>query len=287
MALAGFMIVRSVARPIIRTAGLLNQGADQVVAEANQVSNASQSLAQGVSEQAAALEETSSSMEEMSSMTRQNANNARSAKVMSTEAGQIVANVNRQMGEMTEAIKEISRSSQETSNIIKTIDEIAFQTNLLALNAAVEAARAGETGAGFAVVADEVRRLALRASEAAKNTSSLLEKTIQAVNKGNELTTATQEGFRRNVEISEKVGKLVDEIAAASQEQTQGIEQVNKAVAEADKVTQKNAATAEESASAAEEMNGQAERMKGLVAELAALVGGSGNRNRSQEFPGP
>jgi methyl-accepting chemotaxis protein len=183
------------------------------------------------------------------------------------------------MGDMAAAITEITKSSEETGKIIKTIDEIAFQTNLLALNAAVEAARAGEAGAGFAVVADEVRNLALRASEAAKNTSNLIENTIKAVKNGNELTQATQQAFKENMTISGKIGKLIDEIAAASQEQSQGVGQINKAVSEMDKAVQKNAASAEESASAAEEMNAQAERMREFVSELVAVVEGSGNES--------
>ena len=181
------------------------------------------------------------------------------------------------MGQMAEAIVEITKSSEETGKIIKTIDEIAFQTNLLALNAAVEAARAGEAGAGFAVVADEVRNLAMRAAEAAKNTSSLIENTIQSVKKGNELTSATKEAFKKNMEIAGKVGKLIDEIAAASREQAQGVGQANKAIAEMDKVTQQNASNAEETASAAEEMSAQAGQMERLVKELMVLVGGGGN----------
>jgi methyl-accepting chemotaxis protein len=186
--------------------------------------------------------------------------------------------------QLMQAIGEITRSSEETGKIIKTIDEIAFQTNLLALNAAVEAARAGEAGAGFAVVADEVRNLALRAAEAAKNTTALIEKTIKAVKNGNEITVATQVAFKANAEISGKIGQLVDEIATASQEQANGVAQVNKAVSEMDRVTQQTAAHAEESASAAEEMNAQAQQMRGYVEELAAVVGGEGER-RSSNHP--
>jgi len=260
-------------KPINRIVAGLSDGSDQVASASTQVSESSQHLAEGASEQAASLEETSSSLEEMSSMTKQNADNANQAKAMMNEAKTVVEKANVQMAQLTEAIGQITRSSEETGKIIKTIDEIAFQTNLLALNAAVEAARAGEAGAGFAVVADEVRNLALRSAEAARNTSDLIEKTIKAVRNGNEMTVSTQEAFRANAELSGKISQLVDEIATASEEQAHGIAQVNIAVGEMDKVTQQTAATAEESASAAEEMNAQAQQMRGYVEELAAVIG--------------
>ncbi|HSR10750.1 MAG TPA: methyl-accepting chemotaxis protein, partial [Thermodesulfobacteriota bacterium] len=234
----------------------------------------SKTLADGSSAQAAGLEEASSSLEEMSSMTRKNAENANEAKNLTGDAKQIVENVNRHMTDMSEAIAEVLRSSEETKKIIKTIDEIYFQTNLLALNAAVEAARAGEAGAGFAVVADEVRNLAIRATEAAKNTSALIERTLKSVKNGSELTLATKEAFGKNVEVTEKIRSLIEEIAVASGEQAEGIAQVSRAVADMDKVTQTNAASAEESASAAEQLNGQAERVKEIVEKLARLVRG-------------
>ena len=268
-------ITRSITKPVNSIIEGLTDASDQVASASGQVSSASQSLAEGASEQAASIEETSSSLEEMSSMTKQNADHAAQAKSMMGDANGIVQRVNGHMDGMALAITEITKSSEETSKIIKTIDEIAFQTNLLALNAAVEAARAGEAGAGFAVVADEVRSLALRAADAAKNTSQLIEGTIIAVKKGNDLTGSTQEAFKGNMEVSGKVGDLVGEISAASREQALGIEQVNQAVTQMDKVTQQNAANAEESASAAEEMNAQAEQMKEFVNQLVALVNGA------------
>jgi methyl-accepting chemotaxis protein len=283
VAILSMFLIKSITGPLNRVITGLTDGADQVSAAASQVTSSSQLLAEGTSEQASSLEETSSSLEEMSSMTKQNADNANQAKAMMAEANQIVEKVNRHMGDMAGAIVEITRSSEETGKIIKTIDEIAFQTNLLALNAAVEAARAGEAGAGFAVVADEVRNLAMRAAEAAKNTSDLIENTIKAVRKGNELTNATQEAFKENAAISVKIGQLVDEIATASEEQAHGIKQVNIAVSEMDKVTQSTAANAEESAAGGEELNAQAEQMKVYVDDLVKVVGGSGSNNlRSQ-----
>jgi len=270
----GIILTASITRPIQRVVTGINEGSEHLITASSQITSASQSLAEGSSEQASGLEESTSSLEEMSAMTKQNADNAHQARMMMGEAGQIVANVNQHMEQMTEAIGDISKSSEMMSKIIKTIDEIAFQTNLLALNAAVEAARAGEAGAGFAVVAEEVRNLAMRSADAAKNTSELIENTIKSVNSGKGLTLITQEAFKKNVDISEKISKLVDEIAAASNEQAQGIEQVSKAVAEMDRVTQHNAASAEESASAAEEMNAQALQMKQIVNELITVIEG-------------
>jgi methyl-accepting chemotaxis protein len=274
--LLSFFITRSILKHIKRAVAGLKLSSEQVASASAQVSSSSQSLAEGASEQAASLEETSSSLEEMAAMTRQNADNAVQAKGMMTEAYGIVEKVGRHMEEMSRAIEAITRSSEETGKIIRTIDEIAFQTNLLALNAAVEAARAGEAGAGFAVVADEVRNLAQRAAEAAKSTSGLIEGIIRSVREGRELTLATQEAFRENVEIAGKVSALVEEIAAASEEQARGIEQISRAVSQMDKVVQQVASSAEEGASAAEELQAQAQGMRLLVGELVALVEGRG-----------
>jgi methyl-accepting chemotaxis protein len=279
-------ITRSITGPIRKIIEGLTEGAEEVASASGQVSSAAQSLAEGSSEQAASIEETSSSLEEMSSMTKQNADNAQQANGLMGEAKQVVGTANESMGKLTESMAEITKASEETSKIIKTIDEIAFQTNLLALNAAVEAARAGEAGAGFAVVADEVRNLAMRAADAAKNTANLIEGTVKKVKDGSELVSRTNDAFKQVAGSSAKAGDLVAEISAASNEQAQGIGQINTAVTELDKVTQQNAANAEESASAAEEMSAQAETMKGMVDELVAIVGSSGKAQNADSRSG-
>jgi methyl-accepting chemotaxis protein len=276
-AVASWFSARAIAVPIQKASERLNAGAEQITAASGEVASASQSLAEGASEQAAAIEETSSSLEEMSSMTKQNADNAGTANKLMEETKVVVSRANESMKNLTGSMDEITKASEDTSKIIKTIDEIAFQTNLLALNAAVEAARAGEAGAGFAVVAEEVRNLAIRAADAARNTSGLIEGTIKKIKDGADLVGRTNEDFSHVAESAAKVASLIGEIAAASDEQAQGIGQISKAVHEMDKVVQQNAANAEESASASEEMNAQAVTMKDVVGELVAVIGGSSN----------
>jgi methyl-accepting chemotaxis protein len=209
----------------------------------------SQGLSEAASEQAASLEQTSSSLEEMTSQTKQTAGNAAQANSLMSAARQIIEKANVSMSQLTGSMNEIAAGSEQTQKIVRTIDEIAFQTNLLALNAAVEAARAGEAGAGFAVVADEVRNLAIRAAEAAKNTSGLIEDIVKKIRNGEKLVGVTNEAFKEIMGSSGKVLQLIVEIAGSSQEQSLGIDQISRAVAEMNSLTQQNAAGAEELAS--------------------------------------
>ena len=281
-------LVRGITAPLEKAIYVLRELSSQVDVTSLQMSSASQSLADKSSDQAASIQQTSSSLEEMSSMTKQNANNAGQADHLMRDAMQVVSKTNASMNALKGSIEDISKASEETFRIIKTIDEIAFQTNLLALNAAVEAARAGEAGAGFAVVADEVRNLAMRSADAAKNTSDLIEGTVKKIREGATIVSKAGEAFSEVSGISSKVGELVGEIAASSTEQAQGIEQANKAAAEMDRVTQQNAASAQESASASEEMRAWTSQVGGVVEELMILVGGkgSGEKNRTQHGAG-
>ena len=270
---SAFVIIRGVNRALTLTAETLSQGSLQVAAASGEVSAASQSLAEGSSEQAASLEEISSSIEELASMTKRNADNAQSGKTSSGQARSAAEAGALEMERMQAAMNAIQQSSNDISKIIKTIDEIAFQTNILALNAAVEAARAGESGAGFAVVADEVRSLAQRSALAAKETADKIADACTRSAQGVELSVKVSAGLQQILEKSREVDRLVTEVATASNEQSEGIAQINTAVSQMDKVTQSNAANAEETASAAEELNAQSEELRNAAAHLAALVG--------------
>ncbi len=274
-ALSGGLISRSITGPVRRLVRSLTESADQLASASSQVSLSSNILAQGASEQAAALEETSSSLEQMSSMTTQNAQSAGQARKLMEDMDIIIRQARQSMDELTLSIQEISGASRETQKIVKTIDEIAFQTNLLSLNAAVEAARAGESGAGFAIVADEVRGLARRAADGARNSSALIDTTMRKVKEGSNLVERTNQEFGRVAITVAESGKLAADIALASTEQAQGIEMINRSVSEMDKVTQQNAANAEESASASEQMLAQAHQLREFVVGLTALTGGT------------
>jgi methyl-accepting chemotaxis protein len=265
-----------ISKPMNRVINGLDESTSQITGASAELSSTSGQLAEGAGRQAASLEETSASLEEVSSMTRQNADNAGQCDALMQEVNRVVEKANHSMAAQTRSMKEISKASEQTSKIIKTIDEIAFQTNLLALNAAVEAARAGEAGSGFAVVADEVRNLAMRAAAAARETANLIEGTVKKVHEGEGLAVQTNNEFISLTEKAAKVGTLVAEIASASKEQSNSITQVNQAVAEIGSVTHQTAANSEEAASASEELSAQAVHLKRLVGEMVVLISGSG-----------
>lgn len=222
---------------------LVNKNLREMIGE---IASASQSVAESASQQAASLEETSASLEELTAMASRNSEHATQADKLMTDAIGQTQCASQSMDRLASAIKDITESSTKIANIVDTIDEIAFQTNLLALNAAVEAARAGEAGAGFSVVADEVRNLAMRAANAARETSELIDDTVKTIREGSSLVGTTTQGFIAVVANANKVATFMTEIASASKEQTEGIRQINATVTEMDRSTQQNAATAQQ-----------------------------------------
>ena len=272
-AIAAVLVSISLVRSLTAISTDIGDGTVQVTTASHQLAATSQSVADSSSNQAAAIEQTSASMEEMTAMINRDADNALQADALMREANDVLGRADGSMKNLTVSMDEINSASVETQKIVKTIDEIAFQTNLLALNAAVEAARAGEAGAGFAVVADEVRNLAMRAAEAAQNTSTLIDGTVQKVKGGAELVTETGESFTQAREAVQKIAVLLAEIASASREEADAAKQVNGAISHIDSATQDNAAAAEETASAAEELSGQAESIQVRIVDLMAMVG--------------
>jgi methyl-accepting chemotaxis protein len=260
----------------------VNLSVEQVNSGADQISQGSQNLSQGATEQASSLEEITSSITEVNSQSKQNADSAIEANGIAKQATTDAESGNTQMKELVEAMNRINASSDEINKVVKVIDDIAFQINLLALNANVEAARAGKYGKGFAVVADEVRNLSVRAAEAVKETSSMVEDSISNIKKGNQLVDKTSSQLDSIVAGVSKVAEFLGEIASASKEQAQAIEQITEGLDQIGQATQASTASAEESASASEELAGQAQQLRNMVAQfkLDQRYSGGGGRNQ-------
>ena len=271
--LLSFQLSIEITRPLKKVIGQLNLCGGEINGTAHQFRETSEALAQSSNDQAAAIQQTSASLEELSSVTKRNTENAQKTNELAREARTAANRGSEDMKTMNEAMAAIKVSSDDIAKIIKTIDDIAFQTNILALNAAVEAARAGEAGMGFAVVADEVRSLAQRSANAAKETAAKIEGAISKTAQGVGISQKVAATLNDIVAKVRQVDELASEVATASQEQTQGITQINLAVGQMSKITQSNAATAEESAAAAQQLNAEAETMKSAVAELFGLIG--------------
>jgi len=259
------------------TFGEINTAADQVSDGSQEVSKSAQALSQGATEQAGSIQEITAAMTELGEKTKDNAESAGRARDLSLSAKSDAEVGNGHMQHMIEAMGNINESSTNISKIISVIDEIAFQTNILALNAAVEAARAGEHGKGFAVVAEEVRNLAARSANAAKETTVLIESSIEQVNEGTTIANNTADALNMIVEGVSNAADLVSTIADASNEQAASITQINQGIDEVSMVTQTNSATAEESAAASEEMSSQAMMLKDMI-DRFELKGQTGSR---------
>jgi hypothetical protein len=252
----------------------LNDRSGGVQKLARQLGLTADELASGAHNSSASLQQTSATLEELNSMTARNASNSVEADKLMSLAAESVARARRSMDNVIGAMREISESGDEIGKIIKSIDEIAFQTNLLALNAAVEAARAGDAGAGFAVVAEEVRNLASRSADAAKNTARLIETTISNINGGSRMVNDTAENFRVVTENSGKVAALITEVAEASKEQSQGIDQIFKAMTAIDHVTQANAVSAQQSLEIASTLGREQGKLRETILDIDQLING-------------
>lgn len=270
-------IVRDIANSMDRITRDLEESSQEISAASSQLDAASQKLAEGSTEQAASIQETSSTLEETSSMVQQNRENTQQAAVLAKQSKEYADKSNTEMQKMMVAMEDLKKSSAEISKIIKVIDEIAFQTNILSLNAAVEAARAGDAGKGFAVVAEEVRSLAQRSAQAAKDTTVIIESNITMSENGAKLAKDVQESVAEIDLQSKKVSELLDEISVATDEQAQGVSQINKAIAQMEMVLSSNAQTAEESAAASKALYEQTLNMSDIITNLDIIVKGQSN----------
>jgi methyl-accepting chemotaxis protein len=264
---SGYAMVELIAH-LNEMMGEINNATSEVQSGADQIAVGSQTLAQGSTEQAATIEELSSSIMDVAGKTNQNTDMAKNAADLSLQIKANAEKGNTQMSEMTAAVEEINKASQDISKVIKVIDDIAFQTNILALNAAVEAARAGEAGKGFAVVADEVRNLASKSAAAAKETGALIESSMKKAEVGAQIATETATSLNEIVDGINKSAEIVHKISMASEDQSNAIQQITSAIDQVSEVVQRNTATAEESAASSEELKAQASVLAGNVAKF-------------------
>ena len=281
------VVVRQMNKALGGMGSQVSDGAQQVARAATQMGSISQSLAHGASEQAVSLEQTSASAEQVNQMVQRNAASSREAATHTNDANRLLTEANHKLEQMLDSMRDISSSSERISKIIRVIDEIAFQTNILSLNAAVEAARAGEAGMGFAVVADEVRNLAQRCSQAAKDTSGLIEESIQHAKTGKVRLDEVAGAMRQVTDSAIQVQRLSNEVNAGSEEQARAIEQISKAILQIQQVTQQTAASAEEGASAGAQMSAEAEHLQAAVSRMRAMLGmgEDGSTPRDQRPP--
>ncbi len=277
LALAGFAVQftirRSIIGPVTEIVRGIRGATDAATEAANQMARSGDSVSKGATDQAACIEETSASLQEILSTTRQNVSRAGEADKLMQHATSTVTRATTTVDQLTRSMNEIASASQQVARVLKSIDEIAFQTNILALNAAVEAARAGASGGGFAVVADEVRNLAQRAAGAARNSAELIDEANTKVASGVELVQATKNAFGELAHVVSNSGRVVSEIAASAEQQSQSVTHISTAMGRIEQVTHTNAAHAEETAAAAVSVNEQVRATQDQIDWLEVVVG--------------